>query len=367
MTSEIRRAPGRCPAELARRSSSPPPGSAPSTAASCRSTRLDVDARASASGSAGGRSRRSALYVPGGTAAYPSSVLMNAIPARVAGVRAGGRWRCRRPTACSIRWCWPPPGSPGVDEIYRIGGAQAVGGAGLTAPGTIRAGRQDRRARQRLRGRGQAPGVRPGRDRHDRRPVGDRGRRRRRRPTRPGSRPTSSPRPSTTSAPRRSWSPTTRGLPSAVGARGRGPAAPLCRAAIAAASWRDLGAIILLRSARSTRRRSSTALAPEHLELSVAARPRRWRPHPPCRRDLPRRHTPEVIGDYVGGPNHVLPTGRTARFASGLAVYDFLKRTTLLGCGRGSSRTLAPAGRRAGPGRGAGGARARGRAPPRAT
>jgi histidinol dehydrogenase len=54
-------------------------------------------------------------------------------------------------------------------------------------------------------------------------------------------------------------------------------------------------------------------------------------------------HTPEVIGDYVGGPNHVLPTGRTARFASGLAVHDFLKRTTLLACGPEQLRRLGPA------------------------
>ncbi|MDH3662674.1 MAG: histidinol dehydrogenase, partial [Alphaproteobacteria bacterium] len=53
-------------------------------------------------------------------------------------------------------------------------------------------------------------------------------------------------------------------------------------------------------------------------------------------------HTPEVIGDYVGGPNHVLPTNRTARFASGLSVYDFMKRTTLLGCDRNSFAALAP-------------------------
>jgi histidinol dehydrogenase len=55
------------------------------------------------------------------------------------------------------------------------------------------------------------------------------------------------------------------------------------------------------------------------------------------------RHTPEVIGDYVGGPNHVLPTARSARFSSGLSVLDFLKRTTLLKLGPDQLRTLAPA------------------------
>ncbi len=85
------------------------------------------------------------------------------------------------------------------------------------------------------------------------------------------------------------------------------------------------------------------ALAPEHLELIG-----------PGAEALARaiRHagaiflgplTPEVIGDYVGGPNHVLPTARTARFASGLAVHDFLKRTTLLGCDAASFARLGPA------------------------
>ena len=109
------------------------------------------------------------LYVPGGTAAYPSSVLMNAVPAKVAG--------CAR-----LVMVVPAPDGKlnplvlaaaklaGVDEIYRIGGAQAVA---ALAYGTesIAAGGQDRRTRQCLCGGGQASGVRPGRHRHDRRPV----------------------------------------------------------------------------------------------------------------------------------------------------------------------------------------------------
>jgi len=84
-------------------------------------------------------------------------------------------------------------------------------------------------------------------------------------------------------------------------------------------------------------------LAPEHLELLVAR---------PEALAAEVRHagsiflgpyTPEVIGDYVGGPNHVLPTARTARFASGLSVHDFLKRTTLLGCTRLAFEELAGA------------------------
>ena len=85
------------------------------------------------------------------------------------------------------------------------------------------------------------------------------------------------------------------------------------------------------------------ALAPEHLELigpraeALAAAIRH------AGAIFLGPFTPEVIGDYVGGPNHVLPTGRTARFASGLAVHDFLKRTTLLGCDRAGFAQLAPA------------------------
>ena len=116
------------------------------------------------------------LYVPGGTAAYPSSVLMNAIPARVAGVER-------------LAMVVPAPDGvlnplvlaaarlAGIDEIYRVGGAQADRGTGPWHRDD-RAGRQDRRSRQRLCRGGQAAGLRPGRDRHDRRPVGNPRRRR---------------------------------------------------------------------------------------------------------------------------------------------------------------------------------------------
>ena len=142
------------------------------------------------------------LYVPGGTAAYPSSVLMNAIPAKVAGV-------------ARIAMVVPAPDGvlnplvlaaaelAGVGEIYRIGGAQAVAALAY-GTATIAAGRQDRRARQRLCRRGQAPGLRHGRHRHDRRPVGDPGGGRRATTIPPGSPPICCPRPSTTRRRRRS-------------------------------------------------------------------------------------------------------------------------------------------------------------------
>jgi histidinol dehydrogenase len=116
----------------------------------------------------------------------------------------------------------------------------------------------------------------------------------------------------------------------------------LPRQAIAAASWRDHGAIICLRDlARAPD--LIDRLAPEHLELLG--------PRAEALADRVRHagaifigpYTPEVIGDYVGGPNHVLPTGRSARFASGLGVWDFLKRTTLLACPAASLQALGPA------------------------
>ena len=136
------------------------------------------------------------VYVPGGTAAYPSSVLMNIVPAKVAGVPR-------------IVMVVPTPGGvlnplvmlaaeiAGADEVWRIGGAQAVA---ALAYGTqsIAAGRQDHRPGQRLCRRRQAPRVRPGRHRPYRRPIGDPGRRRRRRTIPPGSPPTFCRRPSTT-------------------------------------------------------------------------------------------------------------------------------------------------------------------------
>ena len=142
------------------------------------------------------------LYVPGGAASYPSSVVMNAVPAKVAG--------CRR-----LAMVVPTPEGhvnplvlaaariAGVDEIYRIGGAQAIAALAYGTE-TIAAGRQDRRAGQRLCRGGEAARVRIGRDRHDRgafgggrsSPTGP--------PIRVSSRPTCSPRPSTTPRPSRS-------------------------------------------------------------------------------------------------------------------------------------------------------------------
>jgi histidinol dehydrogenase len=118
--------------------------------------------------------------------------------------------------------------------------------------------------------------------------------------------------------------------------------AKLPKQAIARPSWSDQGAVILVRDLDEAPALVDR-LAPEHLELMVedpdafAGRIRH------AGSIFLGAHTPEVIGDYVGGPNHVLPTSRSARFASGLGVVDFMKRTTLLGCGAEAFAALAPA------------------------
>jgi histidinol dehydrogenase len=116
----------------------------------------------------------------------------------------------------------------------------------------------------------------------------------------------------------------------------------LARQAIARASWDRHGAVILVKTLDEAPALVDR-LAPEHVELAIAA--------PEALAERIRhagalflgRHTPEAIGDYVAGPNHVLPTARTARFSSGLSVYDFLKRTTLVSCDAGSLAEIGPA------------------------
>ena len=103
----------------------------------------------------------------------------------------------------------------------------------------------------------------------------------------------------------------------------------LPRGAVAGASWRDFGAIILVGKLDDAVPLVD-AIAPEHLEIETHDPERLAAENPQCRRDLPRRHTPEAIGDYVAGSNHVLPTARSARFSSGLGVLDFMKRTSIL-------------------------------------
>ena len=100
------------------------------------------------------------------------------------------------------------------------------------------------------------------------------------------------------------------------------------RRAIAGASWRDFGAVIVTRDLEEAAALSNR-VAPEHLELCVADPEALAEQITHAGAIFLGGWTPEAIGDYVGGPNHVLPTARSARFSSGLSVLDFLKRTTL--------------------------------------
>ena len=114
----------------------------------------------------------------------------------------------------------------------------------------------------------------------------------------------------------------------------------LPRGDTAAASWRDHGAIIVV-DALAPAMALANRIAPEHLELAVADPEALLVQVRNAGAVFLGRYTPEVIGDYVGGPNHVLPTARSARFSSGLSVFDFMKRTSLLKLGPEQLEALA--------------------------
>jgi histidinol dehydrogenase len=116
----------------------------------------------------------------------------------------------------------------------------------------------------------------------------------------------------------------------------------LPRADIAGASWRDFGAIILVPHLEAARPLVDR-LAPEHLEIEADNAEALARGVRNAGAIFLGSHTPEAIGDYVGGPNHVLPTARSARFSSGLGVLDFMKRTSILKCDAAALRALGPA------------------------
>ena len=279
------------------------------------------------------------LYVPGGKAAYPSSVLMNALPARVAGVE---------------RLAIVVPAPDGevaplvlvaarlaeIEEIYPIGGAQAI--AALTY------GTETIRSVDKIVGPGNAYVAEAKRQVFGRVGIdmiagpsevvvvadGDND-------------------PAWIAADLLSQAEhdemaqaivitDSERLATAVEQEVLVQLERLPKKAIAAASWEALGAIVVVSKIEATPDLVNR-LAPEHLELLVTDPEALSRKIRHAGSIFLGAHTPEVIGDYVGGPNHVLPTNRTARFASGLSVYDFMKRTTLLGCDPESFSELAPA------------------------
>lgn len=265
------------------------------------------------------------LYVPGGLASYPSSVLMNAIPAQVAGVER-------------LVICAPTPDGKanplvlfaarlaGVETVYRIGGAQAIAALAygtetvspvdkITGPGNAFVAAAKRRVFGQvgidmIAGPSEILVIADGHNDPDWVAI------------------------DLLSQAEHDQSAqsilitTDAGFGDAVAAAVEARLETLDRREIAGASWRDYGAIITVRDLGEAAALTDM-IAPEHLELCV---------------DFPEalaeniRHagaiflgkwTPEAIGDYIGGPNHVLPTARSARFSSGLSVMDFLKRTTM--------------------------------------
>ncbi len=279
------------------------------------------------------------LYVPGGKAAYPSSVLMNALPARVAGV---GR----------IAMCVPCPGGQleplvlaaaqraGVSEIYRVGGAQAVA---ALAYGTATMPPVDR-----IVGPGNAYVAEAKRQVFGRVGIDSIAG-----PSEVVVMADAAQDPADIAMDLMAQAEhdenaqsilitTDAALADAVAAAVERALATLPRAAIAGASWRDHGCIIVARDWAEAVTLVNE-LAPEHLQIMVAD-PRALFENirhagaaflgPSC---------PEAVGDYVAGPNHVLPTGRTARFASGLSVFDFLKRTTWVECDPTALARIGPA------------------------
>ena len=279
------------------------------------------------------------LYVPGGTAAYPSSVLMNAVPAKVAGV------------ARLVMVVPAPDGTlnplvlaaaklAGVDEIYRVGGAQAVAALAFGTPTIspvdkiVGPGNAYVAAAKRVvfgkvgidmiagpsevlilaDGTGHPDWIAAdllAQAEHD-------------------------------SAAQSILITDDAALAGQVEAAVDAQLKTLPRGEIARASWRDFGAIILVRDLEQAIPLVDR-VAPEHLEIvasdaeGLASRIRN------AGAILLGAHTPEAIGDYVGGSNHVLPTARSARFSSGLGVLDFMKRTSILKCGPEQLGKLGPA------------------------
>ncbi|GAN77952.1 histidinol dehydrogenase [Acidisphaera rubrifaciens] len=279
------------------------------------------------------------LYVPGGKAAYPSSVLMNAIPARAAGV---GR----------IAMCVPTPDGmlaplvlaaarrAGVDEIYRIGGAQAVAALAwgtatirpvdrIVGPGNAYVAEAKRQVFGRvgidsIAGPSEVVVLADGRQNprhvaldllaqaeHD-------------------------------EAAQSILITDDAAFADAVAVAVEIALQALPRAAIAGASWRRNGAIVLVRDWDEAAGLVDR-LAPEHLQIMTAEPEALFGRIRHAGAAFLGAWCPEAVGDYVAGPNHVLPTGRTSRFASGLSVYDFLKRTTWVAADAAALGRVGPA------------------------
>ena len=279
------------------------------------------------------------IYVPGGTAAYPSSVLMNAVPANVAGVSR-------------IVMVVPTPDGKvnplvlaaaelsGVSEIYRIGGAQAVAalayGTGTIAPVDKITGPGNAYVAEAKRQVFGAVGIDMIAGPSEILVVAD-----------AENDPDWIAADLLSQAEHDASSQSVLITDSAALADAVADAAErilgrLQRSDIARRSWNTHGAIILVRSLEEAVPLVDR-IAPEHLELAVEAPDALAEKITHAGAIFLGRHTPEAIGDYVAGPNHVLPTARSARFSSGLGVTDFMKRTTLVSCDAASLARIGPA------------------------
>jgi histidinol dehydrogenase len=278
------------------------------------------------------------LYVPGGTAAYPSSVLMNAVPAKVAGVprlvmvvpAPSGKLTPLVLAAANLA---------GVDEIYRIGGAQAVA--------ALAYGTETVKAVDKIVGPGNAYVAAA-----KRLVFGQVGIDMIAGPSEVLILADQTGHPDWIAADLLAQAEhdmsaqailitdnaaLAREVEEAVAAQLNS----LSRAPIAGASWRDFGAIILVRTLDEAVPLVD-AVAPEHLEIAAQDADRLAQRIRNAGAIFLGPHTPEAIGDYIGGSNHVLPTARSARFSSGLGVLDFMKRTSILKCGPDQLRALGP-------------------------
>ena len=279
------------------------------------------------------------LYVPGGTAAYPSSVLMNAIPGKVAGVERLVM-TVPAPNGVLNPLVLAAARLVGIDEIYRVGGAQAVAALAygtatirpvdkIVGPGNAYVAAAKRRVFGRvvidmIAGPSEILVVA---DRHND--------------------------PAWIAADLLSQAEhdaaaqailvtDSREFAAAVEAAAASHLKHLPRADIARASWQANSAILIVADWDQAVPLIDR-IAPEHLELAIEDPDALAAQVHHAGAIFLGRYTPEAIGDYVAGPNHVLPTARSARFASGLGVLDFMKRTTIVGCDAASLGVLAPA------------------------
>jgi len=279
------------------------------------------------------------LYVPGGTAAYPSSVLMNAIPAKVAGVKRLAMV-VPAPKGAINPLVLAAAAIVGIDEIYRIGGAQAIGALAfgtdtvapvdkIVGPGNAYVAAAKRQVFgavgiDMIAGPSEILVLADGKNdpawiaadllsqaEHD-------------------------------TAAQAILITDDADFADAVMASVDGHLKTLPRADVAGQSWRDFGVVITVEALEDALPLIDR-LAPEHLEIAADDAQTLADGISNAGAIFMGRFAPEALGDYIAGPNHVLPTARSARFSSGLGVLDFLKRTSLIGCDSAGLAEVGPA------------------------